>query len=98
MLFLELIAEMGTEVQSKMYLQGYYSLRDLNNNAGKGSWPLHCEQKTLRSGQYHEIFLTRPEMDGYDGHDKELLRQTILKHETVFRQQVCLFKPFSFEL
>lgn len=81
---------MGTEVQSKMYLQGYYSLMDLNNDSGKGSWHVHSDQKTLqRNGQYHEIFLSRPVMDGYDGHDKEVLRQTILKHETLFRHQLC---------
>ncbi|KAG6656980.1 uncharacterized protein LOC122307098 isoform X2 [Carya illinoinensis] len=80
--------EMGTEVQSKMYLQGYYSLRGLNNNAGKGAWLLHQEQKTMRSGRYQDIFLTRPDMDGYEEYEKELLRQTILKHETIFRNQL----------
>ncbi|XP_018821357.1 uncharacterized protein LOC108991532 isoform X1 [Juglans regia] len=80
--------EMGTEVQSKMYLQGYYPLRGLNNNAGKGAWLLHQEQKTMRSGRYQDIFLTRPDMDGYEEYEKELLRQTILKHETIFRNQL----------
>ncbi|KAG6720957.1 hypothetical protein I3842_03G088100 [Carya illinoinensis] len=81
---------MGAEVQCKMYLQGYYSLKDLDNNAGKGTWPLHQEQKILRSGQpqYQDMFLTRPDIHRYEEYEKELLRQTILKHETIFRHQL----------
>lgn len=87
---------MGTELQSKMYMQGYYPLRGLKNNAGRGDWRLHQEQKTMRSGQYQDVFLTRPDMDGYEEYEKELLRETILKHETIFRNQVCLFQTFFF--
>lgn len=79
---------MGTEVQYKMYLPGYYSLLDVTNNAGKASWPLHHEKKSSISGQYHDMFLTRPYMDGYEGYDMEKLRQTILKHEAIFRHQL----------
>lgn len=96
MLFLELIAEMGTKVQSKMLL-GHYPSRGLNTNGGTGSWPLHQEQKTLR-GQYHNIFFQRPERNGHEGYQKEHLRQTILKHETIFRHQVGLLPTFFFEL
>ncbi|KAH7554528.1 hypothetical protein ACOSQ2_028314 [Xanthoceras sorbifolium] len=77
---------MGTEVQSKMYMPGYYSLRDLNDNAGNGSWSLHQQKKIF--GQYREFFLTRPAIDVNEGNDKEQLRQTILKHECVFKHQL----------
>uniref|UniRef100_A0A5B6YXA3 DUF863 domain-containing protein n=1 Tax=Davidia involucrata TaxID=16924 RepID=A0A5B6YXA3_DAVIN len=79
---------MGTEIQSKTYLPGYYSMKDLNNNAGSSIWGLYHEDKTLKYGQYFESFLTRPAMDGYLGYDREQLRQTILKHESIFRHQL----------
>ncbi|BBH00273.1 hypothetical protein Prudu_010221 [Prunus dulcis] len=79
---------MGTEVQSKMYLPGYYSVQKLSSNVGHGSWSLLHENKNLKNGQQYELFLTRPIMDGFHGRDKEQMRQTILKHESVFRHQI----------
>ncbi|KAI5340905.1 hypothetical protein L3X38_020179 [Prunus dulcis] len=79
---------MGTEVQSKMYLPGYYSVQKLSSNVGHGSWSLLHENKNLKNGQQYELFLTRPIMDGFHGRDKEQMRQTILKHESVFRHQL----------
>ncbi|KAI5340919.1 hypothetical protein L3X38_020193 [Prunus dulcis] len=79
---------MGTEVQSKMYLPGYYSVQKLSSNVGHGSWSLLHENKNLKNGQQYELFLTRPIMDGFHARDKEQMRQTILKHESVFRHQL----------
>ncbi|PON65984.1 hypothetical protein PanWU01x14_112110 [Parasponia andersonii] len=81
---------MGTEVESKMYLPGYYSSKDIGNNAGYGGWSLHHESNTLKNGQHYGIFLSKPTLDGvdYDAYDKEKLRQTIMKHESIFRHQV----------
>ncbi|KAK4851808.1 hypothetical protein QYF36_018596 [Acer negundo] len=64
---------MGAEVQSKMYMPGYYSLRD--------------QQKNI-FGEYHDFFLTRPAIDVNEGNDKEHLRETILNHECVFKHQL----------
>ncbi|CAB4274959.1 unnamed protein product [Prunus armeniaca] len=89
---------MGTEVQSKMYLPGYYSVQKLSGNVGHGSWSLLHENKNLKNGQEYELFLTRPIMDGFHGCDKEQMRQTILKHESVFRHQVYILEPKSVEL
>lgn len=93
MLFPGFIAGMGTEVQSKMYLPGpgYYTIRDLDDNAINGSWNLHHETRALKSGQYYEMFLTGPSIEGYSGYDKQQMRQTILNHEVTFRHQVCFF-------
>ncbi|XP_065855999.1 uncharacterized protein [Euphorbia lathyris] len=77
---------MGTKVQHKMYLPGYYPMRDLNNGIGNGSWPSHHEDKTFV--QYYGMFSAQPTIDGYVGYEKEQLRQTILKHEMIFRQQL----------
>ncbi|XP_044504565.1 uncharacterized protein LOC123224882 [Mangifera indica] len=77
---------MGTEVQSKMYLPVYYSLRDLNDNTGSGSWSL-CQQSNT-FGQYHDFFMSRQAIDVKEEHDKQQLRQTILKHESMFKHQL----------
>ncbi|CAB4274946.1 unnamed protein product [Prunus armeniaca] len=84
---------MGTEVQSKMYQPGYYSVQKLSSNVGHGSWSLLHENKNLKNGQQYELFLTRPIMDGFHGRDKEQMRQTILKHESVFRHQLNELYP-----
>ncbi|XP_015583140.2 uncharacterized protein LOC8281272 isoform X1 [Ricinus communis] len=77
---------MGTKVQHKMYLSTNYPMRDLNENASSDSWLSHHGNKTF--GQYYNIFPARPAIEGYAGYEREQLRQTILKHETVFRQQL----------
>ncbi|KAF8378756.1 hypothetical protein HHK36_030105 [Tetracentron sinense] len=79
---------MGTKVQCKSYFPGYYSMRDLNEDANSGSWPSYYEDRTLNSGQYYNSCLPRPPTDVYSGHDKEVLKQTMLKHEDIFKNQV----------
>ncbi|XP_043724783.1 uncharacterized protein LOC122671557 isoform X2 [Telopea speciosissima] len=79
---------MGTKVQCKRYLPGYCSMRDLNADANNGSWPVYYDDKTLKSGQYYGGFLPRPSTDVYLGYDKEMLKQTMLKHEAIFQDQV----------
>lgn len=75
-----------------MYQPGYYSLRDLNENSSNGSWPLHQQNNLF--GQHRDLFLTRPAIDINQEYDKEQLRQTILKHDSMFRHQV-LFSQTS---
>ena len=95
MLFLKLIAAMGTEIQAKSYFSGSDSMRDLNDSAGSGIWALYREHNTLKNDQYYNTFLTRPNIDGYVVYDREQLRQTILKHESIFRHQLWLVWIFS---
>ncbi|GFS32453.1 hypothetical protein Acr_00g0022840, partial [Actinidia rufa] len=63
-------------------------MRDLNDSAGTGIWALYREHNTLKNDQYYNTFLTRPNIDGYVVYDREQLRQTILKHESIFRHQL----------
>ncbi|KAM1164085.1 hypothetical protein TB2_023288 [Malus domestica] len=84
---------MGTEVQSKMYFPGYCSIQNLSSNVGHGSWSLLHENTNLKNGQQYEVFLTRPVIDGFHGRDEGQLRQTILKHESIFRHQVYVLEP-----
>ncbi|XP_062106573.1 uncharacterized protein LOC133817936 isoform X2 [Humulus lupulus] len=81
---------MGTEVQSKMYLPGYYSTKDISNKASYGGWSLHHEGNSSKSVQHYGMFSSKPALEGVDycAYDKEKLRQTILKHESILRHQV----------
>ncbi|KAK1352384.1 hypothetical protein POM88_053323 [Heracleum sosnowskyi] len=83
---LGLIAGMGTKLHSKAYFPGYYS-RDLSN-AGNGMWAVYDEGKSFQNGQVNDSFLASSTMDRYMGYNKEKVRQTILKHESVFREQL----------
>lgn len=83
---LGLVAGMGTKLHSKAYFPGYYS-RDLSN-AGNGMWAIYDESKSFQNGQVNDSFLASSTMDRYIGYSKEKVRQTILKHESVFREQV----------
>ncbi|XVF43186.1 hypothetical protein PTKIN_Ptkin02bG0020300 [Pterospermum kingtungense] len=88
---------MGTKVQSKSYLPGYYSMRDLNEDSNCYSWPLHYEDKTLTNGgQYYNSFYPRATVGAYPGYDKDVLKRTMLEHEAIFKNQVselhCLYR------
>ncbi|KAL6135570.1 hypothetical protein ACLB2K_067797 [Fragaria x ananassa] len=79
---------MGTEIQSKMYLPGYYSIPTLTSNVGHGGWSLLNENKSLTNGQQYDILLTRPVVDGFHESSKEQVKQMILKHESIFKHQL----------
>ncbi|KAK6242686.1 hypothetical protein SCA6_008075 [Theobroma cacao] len=79
---------MGTKVQSKSYLPGYYSMRDLNEDSNSCSWPLYYGDKTLTNGQYYNGFFPRAIADAYPGYDKDALKRTMLEHEAIFKNQV----------
>ncbi|XP_068657318.1 uncharacterized protein [Aristolochia californica] len=79
---------MGTKVHGKSYFPGYYSMKDLNEDANTGSWSLFYEDRMMKNGQCYNGF-TSSLMDGYFAYDKEMLKQTMLHHEAVFRRQVC---------
>lgn len=83
---LALVAGMGTKLHSKAYFPGYYS-RDLSN-AGNGMWAVYDEGKSFQNGQVNDSFLASSTVDRCIGYNKEKVRQTILKHESVFREQL----------
>ncbi|KAB2613801.1 hypothetical protein D8674_036117 [Pyrus ussuriensis x Pyrus communis] len=88
---------MGTEVQSKMYFPGYYSIQNLSSAVSHGSWSLLHENRNLKNGQQYEVFLTRPVTDGFNRCDKKQLRQTVLKHESISKHQVHILEPIYVE-
>lgn len=79
---------MGTKVDSKSYLPGFYFMRDLNEDSSSSSWPLCYGDKAATNGQYYNGFMPRTAMDGYPGFGKDALKQKMLEHEAVFKNQV----------
>ncbi|XP_016436300.1 uncharacterized protein LOC107762455 isoform X1 [Nicotiana tabacum] len=79
---------MGTQVHCKGYLPSYYSMRDLNEDSNSSSWPLFYGDKTLPNGQYCNGFTSRTITDAYPGYDKDILKQKMLEHEAIFKNQV----------
>ncbi|GMJ09554.1 hypothetical protein like AT1G13940 [Hibiscus trionum] len=79
---------MGTKVQSKSCLPGYYSMMDLNEDSNSCSWPHYYGDKTLTNGQYYQCFFSRANVDAYPGYDKDTLRRIMLEHEAIFKNQV----------
>ncbi|KAK6133645.1 hypothetical protein DH2020_032555 [Rehmannia glutinosa] len=64
-------------------------MRDLNEDSSSSSWPLFYVDRTVPNGQYYNGFMPRSSVDGYPGHDKDALKQKMLEHEAVFKNQVC---------
>ncbi|KAL3511075.1 hypothetical protein ACH5RR_030476 [Cinchona calisaya] len=79
---------MGTQVHYKSYLPGYYSMRDLNEDSNSSSWPIFYGDKTLTSGQYYNGYIPRTIADASPGSDKDQLKQKMLEHEAIFKNQV----------
>ncbi|KAM5567311.1 hypothetical protein ABKV19_015422 [Rosa sericea] len=79
---------MGTKMQCKSYLPGYYSVRDLNEDPNNCSWPLYYGDKTLSNTQYYNGFLPRSAVDTYQGYGKDVVKETMLQHEAIFKTQV----------
>lgn len=63
-------------------------MSDLNNNGTSTPWLLNHENKSRKRSQYTDSVLSPQPVDGYFECDREKMRQTILKHETIFRHQL----------
>lgn len=64
---------------------GNYAPRNVSLDASGSTLPSNCHDKIYESGHYYNGFLSS---DSLFAHNKEVLKQTILKHETVFRDQI----------
>ncbi|KAK6931297.1 Protein of unknown function DUF863, plant [Dillenia turbinata] len=84
----DFVGGMGTKVQSKSYLPGFHSMRDLNEGSSNGNWPLYYGDNTLSNGPYYNRFLPNSVPVTYPGYDVALLKQTMLRHEAIFKNQV----------
>lgn len=79
---------MGTKVQCKSYSPICYSVSDLSSNAIRGSWLKCYDDKTLNASHHYDHVLQRETLEDYSEIDKEVLKQAMLKHEIIFRNQV----------
>ncbi|KAL6529327.1 hypothetical protein OROGR_014950 [Orobanche gracilis] len=80
---------MGTEVHCKSYLPGYYhSMRNLNEDSSSSSWPICSGNKATINRQYYNGLMQSTTTDGYPGYRKDALKQKMLEHEAVFKDQV----------
>ncbi|KAK4380490.1 hypothetical protein RND71_002352 [Anisodus tanguticus] len=72
---------MGTQV--------HYSMRDLSEDSNSSNWPLfYGDNKTLSNGQYCNGFMSRTITDAYPGYNKDVLKEKMLEHESIFMNQV----------
>lgn len=78
---------MGTKVQCKSYLPGYYPMREFNEDSNN-NWSMYYGEKTFSKRQYCKGFLPSVP-DVYARYDKDIVKQTMLEHEAIFRNQVC---------
>ncbi|GAU46021.1 hypothetical protein TSUD_95970 [Trifolium subterraneum] len=81
---------MGTKVQS---LPGYYSMRDLNEESSSCGWPLFYGDKALANGQYYQNHLPSAAADVCSAYDKDVVKQTMLEHEAIFKNQILESRP-----
>ncbi|KAG8654190.1 uncharacterized protein LOC110615491 isoform X1 [Manihot esculenta] len=87
--FLHLLPGMGTKVHCESCFPGYFSMRDLNEDSNSCSWPLYYGDRAFTNGQYYNGFLPRTITDVYPGYDKDVVKQTMLEHEAIFKTQLC---------
>ncbi|XP_023537578.1 uncharacterized protein LOC111798571 [Cucurbita pepo subsp. pepo] len=79
---------MGTKVQCKSSLPGFYPMRELNNDTNSHNWHLFYGERAFTNAQYPNVFLPRTSTNGYLGDDKDAVKQKMLEHEAIFKNQV----------
>ncbi|XP_023002787.1 uncharacterized protein LOC111496547 [Cucurbita maxima] len=79
---------MGTKVQCKSYLPGFYPMRELNNDTSSHNWHLFYGERAFTNAQYPNVFFPRTNTNGYLGDDKNVVKQKMLEHEAIFKNQV----------
>jgi hypothetical protein len=84
---------MGTEVHYKNSFAGYHSMRNANEDSNNSSW-LFYGDNTLTNGHYYDALTPRTVTDAYPGHDKDELKQKMIHHEAVFKNQVSFTEIF----
>ncbi|KAJ7956437.1 DUF863 family protein [Quillaja saponaria] len=79
---------MGANVQYNGYLLGYYSSKDLILGAEGSKCTLSNGDSELQSSLYHTSSLSALSPEQLSGYKKELVKQTMLQHEAIFRDQI----------
>lgn len=79
---------MGTKIQANKCLPQCYSVMDLDGNSSNCTKSVYQDNRLLRNGQYHRLPMSEKSSNGYFKYDLEVARQTIMKHESIFRNQL----------
>lgn len=79
---------MGTEIQANAFFPKNHHMIDLNANGRNGLMSLHHDNQMMRNRQDGDSTMTQAYQNGHSVNDLEKVRQTILMHESVFRNQV----------
>lgn len=66
-------------------------MRELNNDSNSHSWHLFYGERAFTNAQYHNVILPRSSANGYLGDDKDVVKQKMLEHEAIFKNQVHFF-------
>ncbi|XP_030552559.1 uncharacterized protein LOC115756782 isoform X2 [Rhodamnia argentea] len=82
------ISGVTAEVQYNNHPAVYYPMRDLNEDYYICNWPIYHPDKALSSKQCYNGFWSRPAADEVPESDKDVVKQTIIEHEAVFKNQV----------
>ncbi|KAK4417627.1 hypothetical protein Salat_2175400 [Sesamum alatum] len=79
---------MGTKIQGNAFLRESHSVIDLDGSTSSAMRSLYHENQLLRNGHNPDSFTSPMYKNGYLGYDSERVRQTILEHESIFRNQI----------
>lgn len=93
--FVVYVSGMGTKVEIKSYLPGYFAMADSSVNSN-GNW-LSYHEESKPSGHVSDSF-TIITANGSPDYDKEMLKRTMLVHEATFRKQVNFEDSTSFSV
>ncbi|KAK9707197.1 hypothetical protein RND81_07G179100 [Saponaria officinalis] len=67
---------------------GDYSMRDLSRETNGAGWPSCYGDSNLPNGDFFYGFLPRTIEDLHPGYDKDVVKQTMIEHEGIFKKQV----------
>ncbi|XP_051122104.1 uncharacterized protein LOC127245322 isoform X2 [Andrographis paniculata] len=79
---------MGTKIHCESYLPVHHSMRDLNEDSSSSSWPICYGDNPVMNGQYYNGYAPRAAVELCPSDNKDALKQKMLEHEAVFKDQV----------
>ncbi|GAA0141694.1 hypothetical protein LIER_02778 [Lithospermum erythrorhizon] len=63
-------------------------MKDLNVDCNGNGWHLFYGENNLENRQYYTTFIQRNVSDSHTGHDRNGLKQKMLEHDAIFKNQV----------
>lgn len=87
---------MQADMQYKSYFPRHYSTMDLNLDANGSIWPVNNIDRIFMNGHSHDGALLLPFPYQLLVQNKAALKQTMLKHEAIFKDQVLFCLNFQF--